>query len=63
MEESIAEARKAQQAEPASLAINAAAGWVLFLAHDYDQTIEQCGKVIEMDPRFGLAFYYRGISV
>jgi TolB-like protein/DNA-binding winged helix-turn-helix (wHTH) protein/Flp pilus assembly protein TadD len=62
LDESLAEARRAQQAEPASLAINAAAGWVSFLARDYDQTIEQCGKVIEMDPGFGLAYYYRGLA-
>jgi TolB-like protein/Flp pilus assembly protein TadD len=62
LDESLAEARKAQQAEPASLAINAAAAWVSFLARDYDRTIEQCGKVIEMDPRFGLAYYYRGLA-
>src|SRR6185436_10539449 len=62
LDEAVAEAKKAQRAEPVSLAINANAGWVLFLARDYDQAIEQCSKVIEMDPGFGLAYFYRGLA-
>lgn len=62
LDEAVAEAKKAQQADPISLAINANAGWVSFLARDYDQTIEHCNKVIEMDPGFGLAYYYRGLA-
>jgi len=62
LDEAVAEAKKAQQAEPTSLAINAGAGWVSFLAHDYDQTIEQSSKAIEMDPNFGLAYFYRGLA-
>lgn len=62
MNEAVAEAKLAQRAEPLSLAVNANVGWVMFLAHDYDQTIEQCSKVIEMDPGFGLAYLYRGLA-
>jgi TolB-like protein/DNA-binding winged helix-turn-helix (wHTH) protein/Flp pilus assembly protein TadD len=62
MAEAIAEAKRAQQAEPLSLAVNANVGWVMFLAHDYDQAIEQSSKVIEMDAGFGLAYLYRGLA-
>jgi TolB-like protein/DNA-binding winged helix-turn-helix (wHTH) protein/Tfp pilus assembly protein PilF len=62
MDEAVAEAERAQQVEPVSLAISAAAGWVSFLARDYDRTIEQCTKGIEMDPTFGLAYFYRGLA-
>ena len=58
----VEEAKKAQQTDPVSLAINVNAGWVSFLARNYDQTIEQCSKVLEMDPEFGLAYFYRGLA-
>ena len=62
MKEAVAQSKRAQQAEPVSLPINASAGWVSFLARDYDQAIEQCSKVIDMDPTFGLAYFYRGLA-
>lgn len=60
--EAIAEARQAQETEPLSLALIANAGWVSFLAREYDQTIEQCTKSIEMDPSFAPAYVYRAMA-
>ena len=37
-------------------------GLEFFLARQYDQAIEQEGKVLELDPNFILAYYFRGVS-
>jgi len=60
--EAMAEAEKAQQAEPLSLPINAGMGWVSFLSRNYDRTIEECNKTIEMDASFAPAYVYRGMA-
>jgi TolB-like protein/DNA-binding winged helix-turn-helix (wHTH) protein/Flp pilus assembly protein TadD len=60
--EAIAEAKKAQEAEPLSLSMISNTGWISFLARDYDQSIEQCGKAIEMDPSFAPAYIYRAMA-
>jgi TolB-like protein/DNA-binding winged helix-turn-helix (wHTH) protein/tetratricopeptide (TPR) repeat protein len=62
LQEAMAEAEKAQQLEPLSLPINAGMGWVSFLSHNYDRTIEECTKTIEMDASFGPAYVYRGLA-
>jgi TolB-like protein/DNA-binding winged helix-turn-helix (wHTH) protein/Flp pilus assembly protein TadD len=62
VEEAIAEASKAQHADPLSLFINAGMGWVAYLAHNYDRTIAECTKTLEMEPGFAPAHVYRGIA-
>ncbi len=52
-EEATAEIKRAEELDPLSLVVKSAAAWVLFFAHDYDRAIEQCRKVIEMDPNYG----------
>jgi Tfp pilus assembly protein PilF len=37
-------------------------GLEFFLARQYDQAIEQQGKVLELDPNFIDAYYFRGVS-
>ena len=61
-DEAIAEASKAQHAEPLSLFINAGMGWVSFLARDYDRTIAECTRTLEMEPGFAPAHVYRGMA-
>ena len=60
--EAIAEANAAQQVDPVSLFINAGAGWISFLVRDYDRTIAECTKTLEMDPGFAPAHLYRGMA-
>jgi len=62
MKEAISEAKSAQEAEPLSLSTIANTGWVSFLARDYEQSIEQCTKSIEMDPSFAPAYVYRAMA-
>ena len=42
--------------------INAGMGWVSFLARDYDRTIAECTRTLEMEPGFAPAHVYRGMA-
>ncbi len=44
--------RKAQQADPLSLVVQSAAGFVFYLARQYDQAAEQLLKALDLDPNF-----------
>jgi adenylate cyclase len=57
-DEAIAEAKRAQGADPISLGINANVGLVLYWAREYEQAVEQLQKTLELDPNFGLAYVY-----
>jgi TolB-like protein/DNA-binding winged helix-turn-helix (wHTH) protein/Flp pilus assembly protein TadD len=61
-DEAVAEARKAQRAEPLSLFINAGVGWISYFAREYDRTIAECTKTLEMEPGFAPAHVYRGMA-
>jgi TolB-like protein/DNA-binding winged helix-turn-helix (wHTH) protein len=60
--EAMVEAEKAQQVEPLSLPMNAGLGWVAFLSRNYERTIEESNKTLEMDGNYGLAVAYRGLA-
>ncbi|HZI87558.1 MAG TPA: protein kinase [Pyrinomonadaceae bacterium] len=60
--EAIAAAKRAQETDPLSLTINAVVGWMFFFARQYDQTIDQEKKTLEMDPNFALAHRYLGMA-
>ncbi len=53
-DESIKEIKKAQELDPLSLIINVASASILTCARQYNQAIEQCQKVLDMDPNFSL---------
>lgn len=55
LEESIAERRRALEAEPLSLIISTTLGRVIYEARHYDQAIEQLRKTLDMDASFGEA--------
>jgi tetratricopeptide (TPR) repeat protein len=52
-EEARREMRRAEELDPLSVVVKSAAGWILMFAREYDQAIEQCKKVIEMEPGYG----------
>jgi len=54
-DEAFAHITKAQELDPLSLPINTNLGWLLYLAHRYDESIQQYLKTIELDEGFGLA--------
>ena len=49
--QALAEIHAAQELDPVSDTTNLAVGWTLFYARDYDHAIEQCRKVLVLDPR------------
>jgi serine/threonine-protein kinase len=51
-EQAVREIRLAQQLDPFSLNINTSAGWVFIYTRQYDQSIEQCRKALEIDPNY-----------
>ena len=61
LDEAVAELKRAQQVDPQSLTISAVVGWMLYLARDYDQAIDQVKTVLEMDANFALAHRYLGL--
>jgi serine/threonine-protein kinase len=59
--EAIAAIQRAQELDPLSLIINATLGrHGYYFARQYDRAIEQCGKVLEMDPNFWVAHSFLG---
>lgn len=59
-EESITEMKRAQALDPLSRIINANLGLHYYYARQYDQAIEQLRKTIDLNPDFGLAYFYMG---
>jgi len=60
--EAIAEIKRAQELDPLSLIISVASAVAIFCGtHRYDQVIEECQKVLEMDPNFGGALNVLGM--
>jgi serine/threonine protein kinase/Tfp pilus assembly protein PilF len=51
-EQAVREIRLAQQLDPFSLNINTTVGWVFNYTRQYDQSIEQCRKALEIDPDY-----------
>ena len=60
--EAIKQIRFAQKLDPLSLAICMEAGWILCMAEDFEAAIEQCWKVLGMEPRFAPAQYTLGLA-
>jgi tetratricopeptide (TPR) repeat protein len=60
--EAIAESKLTLEHDPLSLDNNVTLGLEFFLAQQYDQAIEQQGKVLELDPNFIDTYYFRGVS-
>jgi tetratricopeptide (TPR) repeat protein len=60
--EAFREIKRAQELDPLSLIINTVEAYLLFFAREYDKGIEQCRKVLEMDPHFPPAHRYLGLN-
>jgi tetratricopeptide (TPR) repeat protein len=37
-------------------------GWHYWYARDYDAALEQLARTLELEPNYGLAYWYRGLS-
>jgi DNA-binding winged helix-turn-helix (wHTH) protein/TolB-like protein len=61
-DEAIAEAKRAQELEPLSFIASSHLGWILYLSGQNDRAIEQCTKILDLDPNFFPAMRYRGLA-
>jgi TolB-like protein/DNA-binding winged helix-turn-helix (wHTH) protein/Tfp pilus assembly protein PilF len=59
-QESIVEIKHALWLDPLSISMNFSFGWRLYMAHRYDEAIQQLRNTIDMDPTFGLAHLVLG---
>jgi TolB-like protein/DNA-binding winged helix-turn-helix (wHTH) protein/Tfp pilus assembly protein PilF len=53
--DSLAQMNRARELDPLSISMNFSLGWRLYMAHQYDQAIEQLQNTLDMDPSFALA--------
>lgn len=58
--EGLAQIQLAHQLDPVSEHTNMIHSYVLYLAHQYDQSIEQSKKTLELYPRSGASYYWLG---
>ncbi len=61
-QEAIAAAKRAQESEPLSLAISSGVALAFHCAREYDRSIEESQKTIDLDPTFGTAYYCIGLA-
>jgi len=59
-EEAILQIERARQFDPLSLVINVWVGMVCHFASKNDQTIDECRKVLEMDPNYAVGHWVLG---
>ena len=57
-DEAIVNIKRAQDLDPLSLIINTTVGLVYYFARHYEQAIEQYQKTLEMDPNFGVTYFF-----
>ncbi|MFC2167480.1 protein kinase [Acidobacteriota bacterium] len=60
-DEALTEIKKAQELDPLSTVICAAAGWILYLGGDYNRAGELCTKALEMDINYHVAHVVNGL--
>jgi TolB-like protein/DNA-binding winged helix-turn-helix (wHTH) protein len=63
VQESLAEARRAQELDPLSLFINNGLARQYYLSHQYDQSIAQCQKALEIDSGYVPARIQLGLAL
>ncbi len=61
-EEAVAVTRRAHEIDPLSLIISTRIGTFLYYARKYGQAIEQCKKVLDMEPNFSQALLFLGLA-
>lgn len=60
--EALAESERALDLDPLSPPMNLHLGWHHLYTREYDEAIDQCGKTLELDGNYGLAYWYRGLA-
>jgi predicted Zn-dependent protease len=57
-DEALAEIRRAEDVDPLSLIVNSVHANILYLARRYDEAVQMCLRVIEMNPYFPEVYEY-----
>ncbi len=60
--EAVAEIKRAQELDPLSLIINSVHGWIYYQGREFDQSVYQFTKTLEMDPKYVPALLDLGAS-
>jgi serine/threonine-protein kinase len=60
--ESLNESGSALALDQLNPIINVHLGWNYFFARRYSEALTQLGRTIELDPNYGLAYWYRGLT-
>ena len=61
-EEALAEIRRAMELDPLSPSIRAFAGSALYMARQYDKSVEQLVRMTAAEPTYAVAHYFLGFS-
>jgi eukaryotic-like serine/threonine-protein kinase len=62
LDESLAESERALALDQLNPIINVHLGWNYFFARQYDKAVTQLNKTVQIDPNYGLAYWYRGLA-
>lgn len=59
--DSLAESNRALELDPLSPIMSVHLGWLYYFLRDYEQALDQLNKTIDLDPNYGLAYWYIGL--
>jgi serine/threonine-protein kinase len=59
--DSLAESNRAFELDPLSPIMSVHLGWLYYYLHDYERALNQLNKTLELDPNYGLAYWYIGL--
>jgi TolB-like protein/Tfp pilus assembly protein PilF len=62
-EEALAEVYKAQELDPMSLQIGVEVAWNLYMARQYEETVQQAMRTIDMEPEFPATDHILGLAL
>lgn len=60
-DEARAEIERGWNLDPLSVSTNATVGFTLYIARDYGEAMDQLQKTLEMNPNFGLTYFFLGL--
>lgn len=61
-QESTKEFRQAQELDPLSVVINNEGAWNSYMAHEFEQSVEQSIRTLEIEPHFAAAHFTLGLA-
>jgi serine/threonine-protein kinase len=60
--DSLAESNRALELDPLSPIMSVHLGWLYYYLHAYERALNQLNKTLELDPNYGLAYWYIGLA-